>query len=392
MRLLLANFSKMVDDTGGLAKVHCSLANAMKRRGHDVAMVFCDDRIGKPFFSVDDGVELHNLQHYEDTDVIFPKRLKVKREIIRAFNMRRGRAVNHEFFEKYLLEATRRSLENFKPDIIISFQPAASKVYLCDLETRIPVISMSHGDPEDIFQTYPQEEIPALGKSAACQVLLPSFVKPIKKRFPEMKTVVIGNMVPRYEEEADLAREKERYKIITIGRLVKNHKRQHLLLEAFAKLAADFPDWSVEIWGGSGKKSYQKSLEAAIRHAGLEKRVSLKGTTHEVAAVLQQGDLFVFPSAYEGFGLTLAEGMSMGLPAIGYRSCVAVNELIKDGVNGLLAEDGADGLAKCMRTLMEDRELRVKMGKAARASMRQYEASVIWEAWEKLLDECREAK
>lgn len=50
MRLLLANFSKMVGDTGGAAKVHCSFANEMKRRGHDVAMVFCDDKAGKPFF------------------------------------------------------------------------------------------------------------------------------------------------------------------------------------------------------------------------------------------------------------------------------------------------------------------------------------------------------
>lgn len=389
MRLLLANFSKMVGDTGGAAKVHCSFANEMKRRGHDVAMVFCDDKIGKPFFPVDDGIELYNLQHYEDTNVVFPTYLKVKREIVRAFSTRRGRAVNNEFVETYLLAQTKRVLERCMPDIIVAWQTAASKVFLCDLETKIPVITMSHGDPEDIFHTYPQEEIPALGKSAACQVLLPSFVEAIKKRFPNMKTVAIGNVVPQYEEEADLGCEKEQYKIIFIGRLVKNHKRPHLLIEAFAKLADDFPDWIVEIWGGGAKKAYQKNLKALIQRAGLERRVFLKGTTHDVASVLQKGDLFVFPSAYEGFGLTLAEGMSMGLPAVGYKNCVAVNELIQDGVNGILAEDGVDGLAQSMRNLIEDQDLRVKMGKAARASMRKYEASVIWRAWEKLLGECR---
>ena len=389
MRLLLANFSKMVGDTGGAAKVHCSFANEMKRRGHDVAMVFCDDKIGKPFFPVDDGIELYNLQHYEDTNVIFPTYLKVKREIVRAFSTRRGRAVNNEFVEKYLLKAAKKVLQRVRPDIIVTWQPAASKVFLSDLETKIPVITMSHGDPEDVFHSYPQEEIPALGKSAACQVLLPSFVEAIKKRFPNMKTVAIGNVVPQYEEAADLGCEKEQYKIIFIGRLVKNHKRPHLLIEAFAKLADDFPDWIVEIWGGGAKRSYQKNLKALIQRAGLERRVFLKGTTHDVASVLQKGDLFVFPSAYEGFGLTLAEGMSMGLPAVGYKNCVAVNELIQDGVNGILAEDGVDGLAQSMRTLMENQALRMKMGKAARESMRQYEASVIWTAWEKLLDECR---
>lgn len=387
MRLLLANFARMVDDTGGLAKVHCSFANAMKQRGHDVAMVFCDDKIGKPFFPVDDGVEIYNLQHYEDTDVVFPRRLKVKREIIRAFSTRRGRAVNHEFFEKYLLKPTRSILEKFKPDIIVSYQPAASKVFLCDLETKIPVITMNHGTTEDIFHLYPQAEIPALGKSAACQVLLPSFAEPIKKRFPKTKTVVIGNVVPQYEEAADLAEEKERYKIIFVGRLVR-HKRPHLLIEAFSKLAGAFPDWYVEIFG-SGEGYYPLRLQWHIRSAGLKNRIFLKGTTRDVAAVLQKGDLFVFPSAYEGFSLALSEAMSMGLPSIGYKNSPSVNELIQDGISGLLADDGVDGLAQSMRTLMEDQDLRVKMGRAARALMQQYEASAIWAAWEKLLHECR---
>lgn len=55
----------------------------------------------------------------------------------------------------------------------------------------------------------------------------------------------------------------------------------------------------------------------------------------------------------------------------------------------MLIEDSADGLAQSMKTLMENQELRVKMGTAARASMRQYEASVIWTTWEALLNECR---
>ena len=98
MRLLLANFSKMVGDTGGAAKVHCSFANEMKQRGHDVAMVFCDDKIGTPFFPVDDGIELYNLQHYEDMDVIFPiglrkfgaavRRSRIKKVWKRRFSVR----------------------------------------------------------------------------------------------------------------------------------------------------------------------------------------------------------------------------------------------------------------------------------------------------------------
>ena len=50
MRILLANFSKMVGDTGGLAKVNVAFANEMARRGHTVTTVYADDREGAPFF------------------------------------------------------------------------------------------------------------------------------------------------------------------------------------------------------------------------------------------------------------------------------------------------------------------------------------------------------
>lgn len=126
---------------------------------------------------------------------------------------------------------------------------------LCDLHTSIPVITMSHGDPEDYFHTYPEAELPALAKSAVCQVLLPSFAQHIKNHMPDVKTVVIGNAIPQYQEQADLQVLKDRYKILFVGRLSKGHKRPHLLIEAFAGLAENYPDWDVELWGAEDGKS-----------------------------------------------------------------------------------------------------------------------------------------
>lgn len=103
--------------------------------------------------------------------------------------------------------------------------------------------------------------------------------------------------------------------------------------------------------------------------------------------MLANGDLFVVPSACEGFGLTAGEALSMGLPAIGYQSCAGINELIKDGKTGLLVADGVEPLADAMARLMRDRELRIKMGAAAREDMNQYSAEQIWSRWERLLAE-----
>lgn len=387
MKILLANFSKMVNDTGGAAKVHCAFANEMHARGHDVTMMYCDDKEGVPFYYVHAGVKKINLQHVYGKHILFPKIYKIKRELLRFFDIRKARSVNNDFFKKGLLENVQKSLDELLPDVIVTWQPAASKVFLLDIQTRIPVITMSHGDPEDYFHTYPLEELPAIERSAVNQVLIPSFQSRLKERYPKIKTVAIGNVVPQYKEQADLYTEKPEYKIVYMARLVKNHKQPHILIEAFISLAKEFPQWTVELWGADDRLAYKKSMQRLIDDSGLHDRIRFMGTTHDVSSVLRQGDLFAFPSAYEGWGMSLTEAMSMGLPAVGFKSCTAVNELIIDGQTGVLTDDGAEAYAEGLRKLMQDRELRVKLGGNARKEMQPYNATAIWDSWEKLLKE-----
>lgn len=385
MNILLANLTKMVDDSGGMAKVTCEFANEMQRRGHRVSLVYSDVKQGNFYYPLHEGIPAIDIRHFKGQSISYPWYLKIKREFYRTFDAQKARTVNNDFAEKYLLKNLKATLQDCQPDIIVSFQPAASKMLLCDLKTTIPVITMSHGDPEDYFHTYPKEEIPALEKSTVCQVLLPSFAAHLKNHLPNVKTVVIGNAIPQYDVQANLAAEKDTYKIIFVGRLSKNHKRPHLLIEAFAGLADTFPNWNVELWGAEDGKAYYKELQLLIHKNHLENRVFLKGATNDVPNVLQQGDIFAFPSAYEGFGMALGEAMSMGLPAIGYKNCSAVNELIEDGKNGYLCENGVKALQFALQKLMKNQSLRVQLGINAKKSMRKYSSKIVWNMWEKLL-------
>ena len=387
MRILLANMAKMVEDTGGLAKVTSAFANEMQRRGHTVSLVYSDVRKGDFYYPLNPGIPAYDVCHFKGQSIRFPWYLKVKREILRTFSKQKARTVNNDFAERFLLQNLKQTVEEVGPDVIVASQPAASKMLLCDLELNVPVITMSHGDPEDYFHIYPKKEIPSLEKSAVCQVLLPSFAQHIHDHLPRAKTVVIGNAIPQYEEQADLAGPKDRYTIVSVGRLTKNHKRPHLLIEAFAGLADKYPDWQVELWGDVDQRAFYEELKFMIKSKNLQDRVFLKGTSNEIPKILQRSDIFAFPSAYEGFGLALGEAMSMGLPAVGYKSCSAVNELIQDGVNGFLCDEGPEDLAAGLDLLMGDRALRVRMGQAARESMKQYAPEAIWDAWEKLLED-----
>lgn len=387
MNILLANLTKMVGDSGGMAKVTCAFAHEMKVRGHRVSLVYSDVQTGDFYYPLDKDIPAYDIRHYKGKSISYPWYLKVKREFYRTFDKQKARTVNDEFAASFLLDHLKDVLQTVQPDVIVSFQPAASKMLLCDLQTKIPVITMSHGDPEDYFHTYPKEEIPALEKSAVCQVLLPSFEKHLKDHLPNVKTVVIGNAIPQYDVQADLSAQKDTYKILFVGRLSKNHKRPHLLIEAFAGLADEFPNWNVELWGAEDGKAYYKELQLLIKKHHLENRAFLKEPTNDVPSVLQQGDIFAFPSAYEGFGLALGEAMSMGLPAVGYKSCSAVNELIKDGENGYLCDDGIEPLRISMKRLMSSLSIRVSLGEGARIDMKKYSSKVIWDTWENLLNQ-----
>ena len=389
MKILMTNFTKMVNDSGGVAKVCCAFANEMIARGHEVVIMHSDERTGKFFFPIDEKVTCFNAKQNADGSFIkFPVHFKALRELYRMFNKRKAQTFNRDFGEKYLLKNIKACIEKEKPDVIVSYQIEGSVYLLHNLKIDIPVVTMSHREPKDY---YDDKEIYALEHSAVYQVLVPLFERYINKILPKVKTVTIGNAIHQFDFRANLAAEKEQYKIVCVGRLGRNDKRQHLLIEAFAKIANKHTNWIVELWGSKQGNSYYTELQQTIKRHYLQNRVFLKGTSNNVPEVLKNADIFAFSSKSEGFGMALAEGLGAGLPAVGFKSCAGVNELIVDGKNGYLCDDGIEAFATALDKLMNDKSLRVVMGKSAKESMEQFSAQNIWDKWELLLKDVKYA-
>lgn len=386
MRILLANFTRMVGDTGGVAKVASLFANEMEKRGHQVSIIYSDEKAGAFFYPVSDRVEHYNLKARPDGSIIrMPARLILLREVYRLFNKTGARTFNSRFMEQKLLDNLRYCVSCSNPEIVISFQAAASKLLLCDMDIKVPVITMFHDTPEDSFHTNLAEELPALAKSAVCQVLLPPFEQHLKELVPGVKTAVIGNVVPQFTECADLSKEKKQYKVIFVGTLNKARKRPHLLVQAFALIAAKYPDWVLEFWGEATNKAYFKELQFMIARSNLKDRVLIKGVTSDIPKVLKDADIFALPSASEGFSLAMTEAMSVGLPVVGSKNCISTGCLINDGENGLLHDDTPDAIALALEQLIENRDLRIRLGAKAREYVRQFAPEHIWDQWETLM-------
>ena len=84
----------------------------------------------------------------------------------------------------------------------------------------------------------------------------------------------------------------------------------------------------------------------------------------EKEAFFRQADIFVFPTYYETFGLVNLEAMEYKLPVISTNEG-GIPDIVKDGENGLICEkQNPYSLADCIAKLLDDEELRVKMGSA----------------------------
>ena len=170
----------------------------------------------------------------------------------------------------------------------------------------------------------------------------------------------------------------ERPRAVAVGRLVPV-KGFGLLVRAWEKVAAVHPDWKLEIWGDGPERG---SLERLVRGKGLEKNVLLRGATGEVREKLLQSSMLVFPSLFEGFGMVLVEAMACGVPCVAFECPCGPRDVISPEEDGLLVPPGdTDALARAIIRLMEQPELRSRMGEAARNKVARYAMEAVCAAW-----------
>jgi glycosyltransferase involved in cell wall biosynthesis len=149
-------------------------------------------------------------------------------------------------------------------------------------------------------------------------------------------------------------------------------KGVHFLVDAFARVAGEFPDATLYLIGDSIIAEYEhyvEQLKNQIRAHGIEGRVVFTGWRADAFAIVNRMTIVVHPSTSEGFGLVVAEAMALGKPVIATR-VGALRELVRDGVNGFAFDVGdVDTLTDRLRQLLADPALRERLGAAARKTV-----------------------
>ena len=374
MRITIAHFgTHYVDMPGGVEKLTCYLSSDLVKKGYDVTVLYRDGIEGNPHFPIDSKVRQLNILFENRHKVVsekLPFTLRVYRELARLFSQKKAQGINAEFTGRPYGPRIRRFLNEYPADVILSCSAPSTKYVITNADYQGPVITMFRGDPAVQMPLLSDEERKAVAKSAAIQVLWPSKVEVAKEYFPGVPVVAIGNAVFPAKYQATPGKEKEKHLISCVGN-VSGRKNQKLLVQAFAALADRYPDWNVEFWGEKSSH-YARSMEEEIKAKHLGERILLKGKTNHIEEVYYRSDIFCIPSTSEGFPQGLAEAMSAGLPCIGLKTCGGTNELIHEGETGFLVDNEQISLSKALSALMDDADLRIRMGKTGRELVQQY--------------------
>lgn len=165
-------------------------------------------------------------------------------------------------------------------------------------------------------------------------------------------------------------------RLLYVGRMDRR-KGLHIALLALSELV-NSPDYQgtlhLSIYGGDWEGGYEEEVHAVVKGHGLEDKVTLHGkvSRDDLIRAYQGHDILLVPSLWEEpFGLTTIEGMACGIAVVG-AARGGIKEVIVDGENGLLVPPGdASALARAIRRLADDHELRHTISKNGIACVRE---------------------
>jgi glycosyltransferase involved in cell wall biosynthesis len=312
------------------------------------------------------------------------------------------------------LKALRAAIDATEPDVVISHAAQINVPTLLALRGRaVPVIVTEHGDVpvrQDIARPWLWKKwlwyrLRRLCYPSAFKVV--SVSAAVDRNFswlPDGRRSVIHNPFPPLDIQPMPVRlprglAPDRPWIASMGRL-SYAKGFDVLLAAFARIAASFPQWQLVIIGDGELRG---RLHRQAGELIANDRIVFAGALAEPFALLQQAEFFVMASRYEGFPMAHGEALACGLPVIATdcpsrplkrreRGNVAggVRELVRDNVDGVLVpcEDPA-ALANAMADLIENLDKRQRLARQAAPGIARFSCAKIVGDWERLLEQAR---
>jgi glycosyltransferase involved in cell wall biosynthesis len=317
-----------------------------------------------------------NLILYDSNPVIFynvPEKMVIHKPKSRFNNRLR---FIYSLGRLYFL---RQVVARIEPDAILSFgEYWNSFVLLALLRLKYPVFVSDRCRPDKHLGFYHQSLRRILYRRASGIIFQTlkarELFEHLEKKVPNK---VIGNPIREISTNQETIKENI---VLTVGRLIpsKNHDK---LIKSFLKLNKS--GWKLVIVGGDAlKMTMMNDLKNLVRELEAEDKIVLAGNRLDVDKFYLMSRIFVTASESEGFPNVIGEAMSAGLPVVAFDCIAGPSELITDGEDGFLVPlDNYTLLEQKLTLLMNDSELRYRIGLKAMKSIKKFSVEEIGEKY-----------
>jgi GalNAc-alpha-(1->4)-GalNAc-alpha-(1->3)-diNAcBac-PP-undecaprenol alpha-1,4-N-acetyl-D-galactosaminyltransferase len=283
----------------------------------------------------------------------------------------------------------RKLLKTLRPDVVLSFIDVPNVLtILAALGLKVRVVVSERHNPE---------QTEARGRFAGAYKLARPWkiLRRLTYRWADGIAVLNGDAARWLRSECRVAAEvipnplrilprppddRESF-VLGVGRLAPE-KGFDLLIKAFDKVARDFPDWRLLIFGEGPELSQLNRLRESL---DARDRIEIKQPIKDVESWMGRAGLIVLPSRFEAYGNAILESLGMGAAVIS-TFCPGPMTIVADGVNGrLVPVEDVETLAKVMADLIANPELRQSLGREALGVRETHRQDVIMRRWEECL-------
>lgn len=172
----------------------------------------------------------------------------------------------------------------------------------------------------------------------------------------------------------------KRKEILIVSRLDEKSKRLSRALEIWSRVR--HRGWKLVIVGGGPDEDYYREMAVRMHLRDMV----FEGRQADLLPWYKRASVFMMTSAFEGWGITLTEAQQMGAVPIVYGSYASVEDIIEDGVSGVIVPDRRRRrYVRRLQELMRDDSKRVGMARAGLRSCRRFDIDAVVSQWESLL-------
>lgn len=345
--------------------------------GYDIHIILTDGKDKQPYYELHPSVTLHQLDINYDELYGFPLHKRIT-----------GYLSKQRLFKKRLNQC----LCELRPDITISLLRRDIN-FINDVKDGSIKLGEIHFNKSN-YRTFSDNRLPAFVQRTVKQYWRWQLIRQLRKlkrfivlshedaaEWTELNNVnVIHNPLPFLPERQSDNSQKQ---VIAVGRYMPQ-KGFDRLIPAWAIVSKRYPDWILRIYGDGMRQQLQQQIDSL----GISSTCILEHSTPNIMDKYCESSIFVLSSRFEGFGMVIIEAMACGVPPVSFTCPCGPRDIISDGKDGLLVENGdIEGMAEKICYLIENDDIRKKMGKQARLDVDRFKIEHIAQQWKKLFEE-----